>query len=214
MKKKRSSFLLRRLHSLLGIVPIGIFMCVHFLINSTAFAGSNSYYVAIGTMRSVPLIVLLELVIIAIPIIFHALYGLYIVYVAKNNVLRYKYLRNWLFTLQRVTAIVTLLFLLFHVMTLRFLAHGPGDVVLTLAAQLQNPLILVLYCLCVVAAVFHFSNGLFTFLITWGIIQGPRVQRIALVVTMVIFVAMSIWGIAILASVAGFKLAAFTFPFR
>lgn len=203
---KKSNFLIRRLHSLTGIIPIGIFLCFHLLINSGAFGGEANYVMTIEFMRGLPLISVLEIIIIAIPILFHAIYGIYIVYVAKNNALRYNYLRNWFYTLQRVTAVVTVLFLIFHVLTLRVFSHDAVNVVSVLAGHLQNPFFFVLYCLCVMAAIFHFSNGLFTFLITWGVIQGPRVQKIALWVTIVIFVAMSIWAVSILYSISTFPM--------
>lgn len=204
MSKKRSDFFIRRLHSIIGLVPIGIFMVVHFLINSTSFGGVKMYEMTIGGMKGIPLIILAELIIIAIPILFHAIYGIYIVYVSKNNALRYTYLKNWFFYLQRITAIVTLIFVIFHVLTLRVFSHEPAEIITTLVTTLQNPLGFILYCIGVLSAVFHFSNGLFTLLITWGILQGPRVQKIFSWLMMLVFGAISIWAVALLVNIAGF----------
>lgn len=204
--KKRSNFFIRRLHSLVGLIPVGIFLCVHLLLNSTALFGPNFYAnVTIAGMRGIPFIILAELFIIAIPIIFHAAYGIYIVYMAKNNVLRYTYARNWMFYLQRITAIITTIFVVFHVLTLRVFTDSVGDTVVSFVYVLQNPLGLFLYCLCVVAAIFHFSNGLFTLLITWGIIQGPRAQKIFTCLTMAIFVILSALAIITLVVIANYR---------
>ena len=201
-KKKKSSFFVRRLHSLLGLVPIGIFMCLHLVLNSGAFGGAVEYVNTIEFMRGMPFIIVMELALIAAPIIFHAFYGIYIVYLSGNNVLRYKYLRNWFYLLQRVTAIIVTIFVLFHVLTLRILTESSVDVVATFAAYLQNPLIFVLYAIGVIASVYHFANGLFTLLITWGVIQGPRAQKIFQGITIAIFALMSIWAVCILVSIA------------
>ncbi len=205
--KKQSNFFIRRLHSLVGLIPVGIFLCVHLLLNSTALAGPAFYAnKTIAGMRGIPFIIVAELLLIAIPIIFHAAYGIYIVYMAKNNVLRYKYARNWMFYLQRVSAIITTIFVIFHVLTLKVFTNGVADTLVTFVQMLNNPLIFVLYCICVLAAIFHFSNGLFTLLITWGIIQGPRVQKIFTGITMAIFVILSVVSIVILGTIAGYHI--------
>ncbi len=201
---KRSDFFIRRLHSIIGLIPIGIFLCVHLLLNSTALGGPLAYINTINGMREIPFIIVAELVIIALPIIFHAIYGVYIVYLSKNNALRYNYLKNWMFYLQRITAIIVTIFVLFHVFTLRIFTSDSVDVLVTFVNMLQNPLCFVLYCIGVIASIYHFSNGLFTFFITWGIIQGPRIQKIFSVLTMALFVALSILAMATLWVIAGY----------
>ncbi|MEG1478289.1 MAG: succinate dehydrogenase [Clostridiales bacterium] len=203
---KRSNFFIRRLHSFIGLIPIGLFLCVHLLLNSTALGGAKTYLMTISGMRGVPFIIIAELGLIALPILFHAIYGIYIVYVSKNNVLRYKYLKNWMFYLQRVTAIITTVFVLFHVFTLRVLAPDSISVIVSFTSLLQNPICFVLYCIGVIAAIYHFSNGLFTFFITWGIIQGPKIQKIFTLLTCAIFGVLSLLAVAILWSIAGYQL--------
>ncbi|MDO4542365.1 MAG: succinate dehydrogenase [Bacillota bacterium] len=201
---KRSDFFIRRLHSLIGIIPIGIFLCVHLLLNSTALGGPFTYLATIEGMRDVPFIIVAELVIIALPILFHAIYGFYVVYVSKNNTLRYNYLKNWMFYLQRITAIIVTIFVLFHVLTLRIFTHDSVEVIVTFVNMLQSPLCFIFYCIGVIASIYHFSNGLFTFFITWGIIQGPRIQKIFTVITMVIFAGLSVVALATLWVIAGY----------
>ncbi|MCL6594536.1 MAG: succinate dehydrogenase, partial [Alicyclobacillus sp.] len=47
----------------------------------------------------------------------------------------------------------------------------------------------------VVAATFHFANGLWSFCVHWGITVGQRAQRVTAYVTMVIFVVLAWVGI-------------------
>ncbi|MGI6678654.1 MAG: succinate dehydrogenase [Dehalobacterium sp.] len=195
----KSNFFIRRVHSLLAIIPIGIFLIFHLTINSSVFFGGNhTYEMVIGFMKNIPLIEVAEIIIIAIPILFHAIYGLWIVYVAKNNVLKFTYYRNWAFYLQRITAIITLIFILFHVYTLRLSIHEPAQVVDTFVRQLQNPLFFALYIIGVISAIYHFANGLFTFLITWGITIGDNSQNFFSKFSTVLFVALGFLGIGLL----------------
>src|SRR5271165_1090261 len=80
------SFLLRRLHSLSGIVPIGLFLFEHFISNAEAFKGAEAYGKQVAFLNSLPFVVGLELFGIWIPILYHGLYGVYIWYRGDTNV--------------------------------------------------------------------------------------------------------------------------------
>lgn len=202
-KNNGSNFFIRRFHSLIALIPIGLFLCVHLLLNSSVFLnGNESYLQVIEFMKNAPFIEVLELVLIALPIIFHAIYGFYIVYVAKNNMLKYKYMRNWNFYFQRITAVIVTAFLLWHVITLRFLIHDPQEIITTFATMLGSPVYFVLYAIGVVSAIYHFTNGLFTFCITWGICVGTNAQKVFSRVSIGLFIVMSIFAVAILATLA------------
>ena len=191
-------FYIRRFHSLIALVPLGLFLCFHFLLNSSVFISNAAYLQVINFMKNAPFIIVLELVLIAIPIIFHGIYGIYIAFLAKNNAFQYRYYRNLAFYLQRVTSIILLAFIIWHVYTVRMAVHTPEGVIGVLLAQMQNPLTLVLYVIGVVSAVFHFTNGLFTFCITWGICVGDRAQKIFALCAVALFVVMSVWAVGIL----------------
>ena len=191
-------FFIRRFHSLIALIPLGLFLCFHFLLNSSVFISNEAYLQVINFMKNAPFIIVLELVLIAIPIIFHGIYGIYIAFLAKNNAFQYRYYRNLAFYLQRVTSIILLAFIIWHVYTVRMAVHTPEGVIGVLLAQMQNPLTLVLYVIGVVSAVFHFTNGLFTFCITWGICVGDRAQKIFALCAVALFVVMSVWAVGIL----------------
>ena len=108
----------RRLHSLLGVVPIGLFLMVH-LISQLLWQQkeqkpSMQRYIL---LEFTPFKIVLEFVVIYLPLIFHAVYGIYIAFTAKNNLGRFSFFRNWMFFLQRVSGIITLIFLVWHVYT-------------------------------------------------------------------------------------------------
>ena len=65
-----------------------------------------------------------------------------------------------------------------------------------------NPFWLVFWIVGVIATVFHFANGLWSFMITWGITQSNKSQQIMSYVAILVFLVISTIGImAILAFV-------------
>lgn len=185
-------FLIRRVHSLLGLLPIGIFLMFHLTLNLSARLGASQYDKVIEGMRSFPGIFVVELVVIFIPIAFHAIYGAWVVYTGQSNILRYKYARNWYYIIQRISGIYTVIFVLAHVWVLRF-----GEANFAAFQQIVgNPLGLIFYALGIVLAIFHFTNGLWTFAITWGITIGPDAQRKWGYACSVIFVILTAVGLA------------------
>lgn len=197
MDLEKHHFFIRKLHSLSGIIPIGIFLTEHLSLNSLSLLGPEAYNKAVAILHSIPLLPLIEILFIAIPIAFHALYGLWVVYLAKNNVLTYTYYRNWLFYLQRVTAIITFIYVLYHTYTLSIsrVLFGLEISFHTMTMVLSNPWVLAFYVTGLLAAVFHFANGLSTFLITWGVTVGPFSQKVATVISGVVFIVLSFLGV-------------------
>lgn len=189
-------FFYRRLHSLLGVIPIGLFLIQHLVVNHFATGGEESFNKAAGFMEHLPFRIILETFIIFLPILFHAIYGLYIAFTAKNNASKFGFFRNWMFLLQRVTGVITLIFIVWHVWQTRVQAAFGAEVNFQMMENiLSNPFMLWFYIICVVSAIFHFANGLWSFCVSWGITISPRSQLISTYVTMGIFVALSIVGI-------------------
>ncbi|MDQ0161145.1 succinate dehydrogenase cytochrome b558 subunit [Bacillus alveayuensis] len=189
-------FVNRRLHSLLGVVPIGIFLIQHLVVNHFATKGPEAFNEAAHFMENLPFRYFLEVFIIFLPLLYHAIYGIYIAFTAKNNVSQYSYFRNWMFLLQRITGIITLIFVAWHVWETRIAAAFGADVNFDMMASiLSSPVMLVFYIVGVLSAIFHFANGLWSFAVSWGITVTPRSQQITTYVTMGIFVALSIVGL-------------------
>lgn len=187
------SFFWRKLHSLSGVLPLGIFLIEHMFINSLALKGETVFNRGVAVLHSIPYLWALELGIIFLPLLFHAFYGIWIVYLTKNNILSYTYFRNWLFYFQRITALIALAFVAWHVIIFRFASAAIDYRVV--AQALSQPVVAVLYVIGLLATFGHFANGFWSFLITWGITIGEKSQRIAAYVASVGFVALSIVGL-------------------
>ncbi|GIN86810.1 succinate dehydrogenase cytochrome b558 subunit [Heyndrickxia sporothermodurans] len=189
-------FLNRRLHSLFGVVPVGIFLIVHLVVNHFATGGEESFNKAVGFMESLPFLIFLEFILIYLPLLFHAIYGLYIAFTAKNNTSKLGYFRNWMFLLQRVSGVIVLIFLAWHVYSTRIqMAFGEEMNYSFMENVFSNPWMIGFYIVGLIATTFHFSNGLWSFCVSWGITQSPRSQQIASYVVLVVFVVLSVIGV-------------------
>ncbi|MEI3612607.1 succinate dehydrogenase cytochrome b558 subunit [Pseudogracilibacillus sp. SO30301A] len=187
----------RRLHSLLGVVPIGIFVVQHLIVNHFVVYGEKSFNKAAGFMGSLPFVLVLEIVVIYLPILFHAILGVYIVLVTRNNTRKYGYFRNWMFLLQRISGVITLIFIAWHVWQTRIqVALGNAEVNYQLMEGiLTQPFYFWFYIISILAIVFHLANGLWSFCVSWGIAQSPRSQQIITYATVIVFLVVSYIGI-------------------
>ncbi len=115
------SFLLRRLHSLSGIVPVGAFLIEHILVsNATAINGPEAYANQVKFLGSLPMVIFLEAFGIWLPILFHGGYGLVIWWRGESNVRDYPWTGNWMYALQRWTGIIAFAYIAWHTWHLRF----------------------------------------------------------------------------------------------
>jgi succinate dehydrogenase / fumarate reductase cytochrome b subunit len=202
-----TSFALRRLHSLTGIVPVGAFLFEHILIsNSTAITGPDAYARQVSFLANLPLVFFLELFGIWIPILFHGLYGFYIWYRGDGNTVAYPWSGNWMYTMQRWTGGVAFAYIIYHTWTMRFtgvhLATEPDagfDKVYR--ALYFHPWVALFYFVGVLAASWHFAYGIWLFCAKWGITTGDRARRRLGYVCLVIGLGMA--GIGVY-SLAGF----------
>ncbi|PRO64940.1 succinate dehydrogenase cytochrome b558 subunit [Alkalicoccus urumqiensis] len=196
MSSSNREFIYRRLHSLLGVIPVGGFLIIHLSVNWFATRGVEEYNRAAAFMEALPFRYVLEALFIFLPLIFHAVYGLYIAFQARNNTSNFSYFRNWMFRLQRITGVLVLIFVTWHVWETRVAAAFGAEVNFNMMEEIvANPAALIAYIIGITATTFHFANGLWSFAITWGITVSPKSQRIATFVTMGIFAALTFVGI-------------------
>jgi succinate dehydrogenase / fumarate reductase cytochrome b subunit len=182
------TFILRKLHQLTGIVPLAFFLLEHFYTNSKALTGAHDFNNAVKDLQSIPYILFVEIGGIFIPLIYHAVYGLVITIEARPNNLAYPYPRNWFYLIQRITGVILFAFILFHVLNFRFglipglntisVAHSPDKAFDIVAGEFRMVPIFLVYMIGITATVWHLANGIWLFLVDWGITIGERAQRL------------------------------------
>lgn len=203
-ERSRRAFLLRKLHSLSGVVPVGVFLVQHLWVNARALQGRASFDAAVSEISGMPYLWAVELFGIFLPLAFHALYGVKLAFEGRPNVGRYTYARNWLYTLQRVTGIIALAFIATHLWEFRIAkllgTMGPEAFYPTLAENLSStgalgvPWVALWYLVGIGASVFHFANGLYGFCFSWGITVSRRSQRLAGAVFAIVGIVLFLLG--------------------
>lgn len=187
-------FILRRLHSLAGLLPVSVFLLEHLFTNSYSLIGAEAYNAKIEALQGLPFVVVIEILFIFVPIAFHALYGLVIIYEGRTNVHQYGFEANWRYTLQRVTGIVGIVFVAYHVYATRLTSYLTGTPMSYAWMQelLANPAMVVFYLIGSTSLLFHFANGLWTGLIVWGVTVSPASQRLSLKFVWLVFFVLTI----------------------
>jgi len=205
--KLSSTFLLRKLHQLTGIVPLGAFFAVHMYTNSTAMSGAEVFNDHVQDIHHMPYLIFLEVFGIFIPLLFHSIYGIMITAEARPNVFTYSYGRNWFYVFQRITGAFLFVFLLFHILNLRFglipglesyadpVAGNASRAFAIVAAEFKNVGILLFYILGVLATAWHLAYGIWLFAVDWGIVIGEKGQRYALYACLGLAAFLSLVGV-------------------
>jgi succinate dehydrogenase / fumarate reductase, cytochrome b subunit len=191
----RNEFLIRRLHSLSGLVPVGAYMCIHLLTNATVLDGPETFQGKVDTIHSLGKILpVVEWVFIFLPLIFHAALGIVRAAYCETNAGVYRYGSNVRYTLQRITAWIALFFIAWHVFHMHGWLHNgywtetvakplggahfdPNHATSSAAEAFAPLLVKILYAIGVSACVYHLANGIWTSGITWGIWTTPAAQR-------------------------------------
>jgi succinate dehydrogenase / fumarate reductase cytochrome b subunit len=211
----RHEFLIRRVHSLLGIVPLGLYMTVHLATNASLLNGTQTFQRAVFLIHSPgKLLPLIEWGLIFTPLIFHAVIGVWIAKSGKSNSSQYQFRSNKRYTWQRWTGFMALVYLFFHILHLhgwfhiaaweamiRPLGFGvfrPFNAASSLVRAMQEWSIVwpAFYLVGMLACVYHLANGLWTSGITWGLWISPTAQARASKLCTVIGCGLAVLGIS------------------
>jgi len=199
---ERSPFILKKLHSLSGVVPTAGFLIFHLFENSKSVAGQAAFNETVATIRSMPYLYFLEVGLIA-PIVFHALLGIYISKSAKHNVGSYGFRANWMYTFQRASGYLLFAFIGFHLYNTRFAGIASDQMFQYLAGEYAKPAYFVFYLLGILSAAFHMANGLWGFTYSWGLVTGQKSQDMVWKACMGLGLAVALMGVNALLGFSG-----------
>ena len=132
--KLPQAFVFRRLHSLLGFWLV-LYIIEHLLVNSQAalFIGDDGsgFIRAVNGIHDLPYLPVIELMLLGVPIVLHAVWGIHYIFTAKYNSyatdgskpdLRV-YPRNHAYTWQRITSWILVVGIAAHVIHMRFIEY-------------------------------------------------------------------------------------------
>ncbi|MFM9874730.1 MAG: succinate dehydrogenase [Fimbriimonadaceae bacterium] len=210
----RESFFWHKLHSLTGVLPTGFYLVQHLILNSFALAGPEKFNGVIHFFESMPkhFLYFLKFGVIWPALIFHAVYGLFIISRSEGNYSEasMKYRENRYYTLQRWSGIFAFFFLAYHMASTSVLGQIQGAQAIEYASwaeRLSAPsgtyLVLIFYVLGITASSYHFAYGIWNFCIRWGITISESAQQKTAKLSQGLFVIVT--AIGILALVGFFK---------
>jgi succinate dehydrogenase / fumarate reductase, cytochrome b subunit len=127
-------FILRRMHSLLGVWLV-IYLFEHLLVNSQMALyledDGSGFVRMVNSIHSIPFLQAVELIFLGLPFLIHGLWGIKYALTSKSNSFRSsgtnpslpQYKRNRAFTWQRVTSWLLLVGIIAHVVHMRFIEY-------------------------------------------------------------------------------------------
>jgi succinate dehydrogenase / fumarate reductase cytochrome b subunit len=198
----KENFFWHKVHSLTGIIPVGFYMLQHLTLNSFSVAGPSYFNGVISFFESIPTHVLLamEIGLIWLPLLFHAVYGVLIVGRSSPNYLSSKYgwSQNRMYTFQRWSGVFLFLFLIYHVLSTTGVKYynGSADGIRYAAMHdyFSHPWWLLLYMVGVLCASYHLCYGIWNFCIRWGITISDRAQMKVQKFAFAMFIVVTLLG--------------------
>jgi succinate dehydrogenase cytochrome b subunit len=197
----------------------GGYLIVHLVVNATIAQGTDpegiaSYQTQVDKIHSLPFLEAVEWSAIFIPFLFHAFYGLYIAVTGRPNVGNYPFTKNVYYLLQRISAVIVLAFVFFHVLSLKFGAFGTalqfdahGNAMTSIHTHMTYAwwMAALVYPIGILAATYHTANGFWTAAITWGLtVSSASQKRFGLICTG-LFVVLTVFGLVALAAAVRYQ---------
>lgn len=212
----RHEFFIRRLHSITGVFPVGVYMVVHLTVNASLLSAPSTFQKNVYQIHSLEsLLPIVEWLFVLLPILFHGILGVAIIRGGQANTSMYPYAANIRYTLQRATGIIAFAFILWHVFHMHgwFHAHvwrqhvveplmgaqfKPFNAGSTLGLAMSSIVVRAVYAVGILSCVYHFANGLWTMGITWGLWTSVGAQRRASQLCAGIGVALALLAVGVL----------------
>ena len=181
---------LRRAHALAGLVPLGLFVVEHLILHAKALRGQAAFDRTLAWTESVPLWNVLEVLLVLLPLAFHALYGV-VLLLDKTSAAEPSPLdRGWR-VLTRGSAWVALVFIAYHFVSLRLPrwtnAVPTSQVHTLLTAHLSSasgsgagvlvPYNAILYLVGTAACLIHFAVGGYSYLVREKHVTAPLAMK-------------------------------------
>lgn len=193
----RTSDRLRRIHSLTGTIPLGVFLIEHIAVNSFALGGAESFRGVARALGGIPMVAAIEVVGIALPLLVHVVIGILIATeLSENGNAAQPTPRE---IVQRATGLLLLPYLIYHVWSTRLspdVLSGNADLFEVMRGQVGDAGGLVFHGAGVVLAAWHLGNGLPGFAERWGLARTPGARRAVARAGGVLSLALAAAGVA------------------
>lgn len=169
----------KQLLTLFGIAPLGVYVVLHLWTNMYSLAGAAAFNNAVEASRANPAFLFLEIFGLGLPLVAHTVIGLLEIRRGRPNNLRYGFLDNLRYLLQRVSAIGLALFIGAHVWNARIspALSGRHEDFAGMHEALSEPLTFIVYALGMLGVSYHLANGLQTAAVRTGVVTSEAGRR-------------------------------------
>jgi succinate dehydrogenase cytochrome b subunit len=194
----RSYARLKRLQIWTGVLPVGLFLLSHLATNARAIAGAEAFDRGAAQIWRIPNLVAIEVVAIALPMLLHVALGIMLGLAPQAAGDTVGYAQPWRLVAQRASGFFLFVYVVFHVSATRLSVarlRGAQDLFDLMARQLEHPGVLAFHAAGVLAAAFHFGNGLTALAGPWGWNAGPNGRALAARLGVASFVVLSLVGL-------------------
>jgi succinate dehydrogenase / fumarate reductase cytochrome b subunit len=193
---------LRRIHSLCGVVPLGFFLLEHLAVNATVLAGPSAYRRAVETLDRTPFLPVLELGLIALPLVIHSVIG--VLLATELDAAGRPDVTERRVAIQRATGVLLLPYLIYHVWATRLSPEAlkGGDLIAIMGKQVASVPGFVFHAAGVSLAAYHLGNGLRPFAVRWGLARDGAAERAIERFGLALALVLAVVGVASLASFA------------
>jgi succinate dehydrogenase / fumarate reductase cytochrome b subunit len=189
---------LKRLQVWTGVLPVGLFLLSHLTTNARAIAGPEAFDRLAAWIGRIPYLVAIEIGAIALPMLVHVALGIRLGMTPQAAGDARGFPRPWMLLAQRVTGFFLVVYVVFHVSATRLSLErlrGAQDLFDLTARTLSHAPVFAFHVAGVLAAAFHFGNGLVAVAGPWGLNAGPRAQAAAERLGLAAFVVLSLVGL-------------------
>ncbi len=197
MDSKTISYILtRRVHSLIGMVSLGLFIFSNLILGTLMVKNPNLMSGWTVFVDSVPILRVLEFLVIIIPIIFYLFYTMIIAYNGSSNTMDYSFLGNWLYFLNRIAATVMLVFVLYHIYAVHlhcFVAKEPANLIY-LKSLISSKSIMVFYLIGTLATIFNCAIAWMNGAMIFGLTATAKSRKLVSIKMWLFVFTFSAWG--------------------
>jgi succinate dehydrogenase / fumarate reductase cytochrome b subunit len=170
----------RRLLTLTGVAPLGVFLIEHVVANASAMGGSERFDSVVGAMARSPLANVIELLLVFVPLAVHVVVGLSLTFKPAKD---HTYASDGAYRAQRIAGVIALVFVVAHLLELRLGRALFGLAVTSLYTKLSAdlswtwagvPWVALGYVIGIGATALHFVNGLWSYFAARGTRPSTR----------------------------------------
>jgi succinate dehydrogenase / fumarate reductase cytochrome b subunit len=194
---------LRQIHSLTGMIPLGVFLIEHITVNAFALGGPESFRRVAAALGGIPMVAAIEVVGIAIPLAVHVVLGCLIATELPERGGPHWPTRREI--VQRATGLLLLPYLIYHVWSTRLspdVLVKHADLFDVMHRQVNGVGGLLFHAAGVILAAWHLGNGVQGFAERWGLARTTEASRAAARTGGALALVLAVAGVAALVAFA------------